>query len=128
MFHRASRPWDMRNVVEKLEGFGCRDVMLCERGTSFGYNRLVVDGGGGLAGVITNGDIRRLFECRADIYSLGIRDAMTGEPKYVRSGMLAVEALKYMNEIQRFQLPVLKGGKVAGCILLQQITNAGIFG
>ena len=36
-------PWDMRNVVEKLEGFGCRDVMLCERGTSFGYNRLVVD-------------------------------------------------------------------------------------
>lgn len=36
-------PWDMRNVVGKLEAAGCNDIMLCERGTSFGYNTLVVD-------------------------------------------------------------------------------------
>ena len=36
-------PWDMRNVVKKLENSGNRDIMLCERGTSFGYNSLVVD-------------------------------------------------------------------------------------
>lgn len=36
-------PWDMRNVVAKLEESGNRDIMLCERGTSFGYNTLVVD-------------------------------------------------------------------------------------
>lgn len=36
-------PWDMRNVVGKLEAAGCRDIMLCERGTTFGYNTLVVD-------------------------------------------------------------------------------------
>ena len=36
-------PWDMKNVVGKLEESGKRDIMLCERGTSFGYNNLVVD-------------------------------------------------------------------------------------
>ena len=36
-------PWDMRNVVEKLRGGGCEDVLLTERGATFGYNNLVVD-------------------------------------------------------------------------------------
>ncbi len=36
-------PWDMGNVVRKLEESGAKDIMLCERGTSFGYNTLVVD-------------------------------------------------------------------------------------
>jgi 2-dehydro-3-deoxyphosphooctonate aldolase (KDO 8-P synthase) len=36
-------PWDMRNVVDKLLAFGCRDILLCERGTFFGYGRLVND-------------------------------------------------------------------------------------
>lgn len=36
-------PWDMRNVVEKLRGEGCEDVLLTERGATFGYNNLVVD-------------------------------------------------------------------------------------
>jgi len=36
-------PWDMQNVVEKLRSGGCEDVLLTERGASFGYNNLVVD-------------------------------------------------------------------------------------
>ena len=36
-------PWDMKNVVSKIEEAGNRNIMLCERGTSFGYNTLVVD-------------------------------------------------------------------------------------
>jgi 2-dehydro-3-deoxyphosphooctonate aldolase (KDO 8-P synthase) len=36
-------PWDMRHVVAKLESFGCRHVLLGERGTFFGYGRLVND-------------------------------------------------------------------------------------
>jgi 2-dehydro-3-deoxyphosphooctonate aldolase (KDO 8-P synthase) len=36
-------PWDMENVVKKLEVSGNHNIMLCERGTSFGYNSLVVD-------------------------------------------------------------------------------------
>ena len=36
-------PWDMKNVVNKLVASGCRDVLVCERGVSFGYNTLVSD-------------------------------------------------------------------------------------
>ena len=36
-------PWDMENVVRKLEASGCERTLLTERGTSFGYNNLVVD-------------------------------------------------------------------------------------
>ena len=36
-------PWDMTNVVEKLREVGNEQIMLCERGVSFGYNTLVSD-------------------------------------------------------------------------------------
>lgn len=36
-------PCDMKNVVTKIEEAGNMNIMLCERGTSFGYNNLVVD-------------------------------------------------------------------------------------
>lgn len=36
-------PWDMKNVVDKLTMSGAEDIILCERGSSFGYNTLVVD-------------------------------------------------------------------------------------
>ena len=36
-------PWEMENVVEKLYGAGAEEVWVTERGTSFGYNNLVVD-------------------------------------------------------------------------------------
>jgi len=36
-------PWDMANVAAKVESTGNKNVMLCERGASFGYNTLVSD-------------------------------------------------------------------------------------
>jgi 2-dehydro-3-deoxyphosphooctonate aldolase (KDO 8-P synthase) len=36
-------PWDMKNVVEKITGAGNRNVLVSERGASFGYNTLVSD-------------------------------------------------------------------------------------
>jgi len=36
-------PWDMKNVVGKLTGAGTQDVLVTERGVSFGYNTLVSD-------------------------------------------------------------------------------------
>lgn len=46
-------PWNMDNVIEKILSCKNEKIILCERGTSFGYNRLVVD----LQGLI---DMRRL--------------------------------------------------------------------
>ncbi|MGA8277562.1 MAG: 3-deoxy-8-phosphooctulonate synthase [Rhodanobacteraceae bacterium] len=36
-------PWDMRHVVEKARATGNNELMVCERGASFGYNNLVSD-------------------------------------------------------------------------------------
>ena len=36
-------PWEMKNVADKLHKFGCDKFMFTERGTTFGYNNLVVD-------------------------------------------------------------------------------------
>lgn len=36
-------PWDMKNVVEKAVAAGNHQIMVCERGASFGYNNLVSD-------------------------------------------------------------------------------------
>jgi 2-dehydro-3-deoxyphosphooctonate aldolase (KDO 8-P synthase) len=36
-------PWDMRHAVDKIRSAGCERLLLTERGTSFGYNNLVVD-------------------------------------------------------------------------------------
>jgi 2-dehydro-3-deoxyphosphooctonate aldolase (KDO 8-P synthase) len=36
-------PWEMRNVVEKARSTGNEQIMVCERGFSFGYNNLVAD-------------------------------------------------------------------------------------
>jgi len=36
-------PWDCKNIIEKARSAGCEKVSITERGTSFGYNNLVVD-------------------------------------------------------------------------------------
>ena len=36
-------PWEMQNVVDKAQSTGNRQIMVCERGFSFGYNNLVAD-------------------------------------------------------------------------------------
>lgn len=36
-------PWDMVNVAEKMQAFGCEQYAVTERGTTFGYNNLVSD-------------------------------------------------------------------------------------
>jgi len=36
-------PWDMKNTIEKVESTGNKNILLTERGATFGYNNLVVD-------------------------------------------------------------------------------------
>ena len=52
-------PWDMRHVVRKLSESGCENILLCERGTFFGYSQLV-------------SDFRSLIQMRAMTYRLSL--------------------------------------------------------
>jgi 2-dehydro-3-deoxyphosphooctonate aldolase (KDO 8-P synthase) len=36
-------PWDMKNVVKAIEESGNKNILLTERGSTFGYNNLIVD-------------------------------------------------------------------------------------
>lgn len=36
-------PWDVKNIADKLEAFGCTNYFITERGTTFGYHNLVAD-------------------------------------------------------------------------------------
>ena len=56
----------------------------------------VVDEAGRLAGIFTDGDLRRLMIASADVLSLTAGDVMKKDPRTIRREMLAVEALKIM--------------------------------
>ena len=71
-----------------------RDVLITMTAGGFGVAG-VVDGGGALAGIITDGDLRRHME--RELIDRTARDVMTAHPKTVAPGMLAAEALAYMN-------------------------------
>jgi len=56
----------------------------------------VVDGQGRLAGIVTDGDLRRHME--PGLIQRGVREVMTANPRTTRPAMLAAEALRIMNE------------------------------
>jgi arabinose-5-phosphate isomerase len=67
----------------------------------------VVNDNGELAGIFTDGDLRRLFESGADIRSLGVAQVMTKTPDVIDEDALAVEAVKLMEDKRRSQLLVI---------------------
>ena len=76
------------------EGAPMRDVVVSMTSSGFGIAG-VVDKAGRLIGVITDGDIRRHFDCLADCTA---EQVMTREPKTIPSDLLAEEALQFLNE------------------------------
>jgi arabinose-5-phosphate isomerase len=97
-------------VVEmSAKGFGCVGI---------------VDGKGKLAGIITDGDLRRhmrpaLLEARVD-------DVMTRSPKTVRPDQLASEALEILNSSKITALIVAEAGKPVGIVNVHDLLRAGV--
>jgi arabinose-5-phosphate isomerase len=67
----------------------------------------VIGDQGELAGIFTDGDLRRLFESGVDIRSLGVAQVMTKTPDVIEKDALAVEAVKLMEDKRRSQLLVV---------------------
>ena len=87
---------------------------------------LCVAENGSLKGVFTDGDLRRVMSRRVDIYSAVIDDLMTVSPITIQRDVLAVEALRIMNQRNISALPVLEGERLVGTIRINDITGAGI--
>ena len=97
-------------IVEmSVKGFGCVAV---------------VDGDGKLAGVITDGDLRR--HMRADMLEALVDDVMTASPKVVRPDQLASEALQLLNSSKITALIVVEAERPVGIVHFHDLLRAGV--
>lgn len=88
---------------------------------------VVLDKGGALAGVFTDGDLRRVLDSRVDINCAPISALMNPGCKTVGPDMLAAEALRIMEQHQISSLVVLdQDENIAGIVHLNSLLKAGI--
>lgn len=88
----------------------------------------ITDSEGRLAGIITDGDLRRIIEKRLDIYTVTVSTVMVKNPKTCGEGALAVDALRFIKQESINNLPVTdEQGRLTGSITWQMIVKAGIF-
>jgi arabinose-5-phosphate isomerase len=85
---------------------------------------VVLDGAGRLAGIVTDGDLRRHMSPR--LLALPAAAVMTRAPKTIRPDALAVEALAAMNAHRVTQLVVVEADAVVGLVRMHDILRAGV--
>ena len=97
-------------VVEmSTKGFGCVGV---------------TDANGSLAGIITDGDLRR--HMRSDLLDARVEAVMTRAPKTVRPDQLASEALEIINSSKITALIVADAGMPVGIVNVHDLLRAGV--
>lgn len=89
----------------------------------------VVDDGGTLLGIFSDGDLRRLLDRRpAEALGLRMADVMTANPKRIQADDLAAEAMAVMRKHRIDELPVVDGtGKCVGLIDVQDLVVLRLF-
>jgi len=92
---------------------------------------LVRDDSGHLKGILTDGDVRRIFETTADSNSNPLSETaltfMTRDPAAVMASELAASALNKMESLQITVLPVINGdGEIAGIIHMHDLIRGGL--
>ncbi|MBR5278270.1 MAG: KpsF/GutQ family sugar-phosphate isomerase [Clostridia bacterium] len=88
---------------------------------------IITDKENNLMGIVTDGDLRRMFEKGIDVYSETVDNVMTNSPKFINEKEMAVNALQRMTDLRITGMPVLDSdNKVVGTILMQDIYKAGI--
>jgi arabinose-5-phosphate isomerase len=79
-----------------------------------------------LAGIITDGDLRRMLEKQVDLNKVTASGIMTRRPKVTDPDMLLVNALNVMRNLNITQLLVVRNGKYLGVVHLHDILREGI--
>jgi len=87
---------------------------------------VVIDNNQNLAGIITDGDLRRMLEKNTDLNNLLAKDIMTIHPKTIAPTEMAVNALDIMRQNEIMQLVVLEEEKYLGIIHLHDLVKEGL--
>jgi arabinose-5-phosphate isomerase len=86
-----------------------------------------VTDGNKLAGIITDGDIRRMLEKHSDLSAIRAADIMSSSPFTAPADMLAVALAEQIRERKISQVIVLDSGKYAGMVHIHDLNKEGIF-
>jgi arabinose-5-phosphate isomerase len=87
----------------------------------------VIGADGRLAGVFTDGDLRRLLERTTDVGALSIDDVMSRSPATIAPESLAVEAVRRMEERRINQLVVVDAGRrMVGALHIHDLLAARV--
>ncbi|MDR0572392.1 MAG: KpsF/GutQ family sugar-phosphate isomerase [Rickettsiales bacterium] len=90
---------------------------------------IIVDNNNKLLGIVTDGDLRRKTIEYGDITRRAIEDIMTRNPKFIRPGALAVEAVASMTERDKYRQVLIvadDNNKVVGVVHIQDLFKARI--
>jgi arabinose-5-phosphate isomerase len=114
-----------KNMVPKVQAnSGVKEVIIEISEKMLGVAAVLEKGK--LIGVVTDGDIRRMLNKYENINGLTARDIMTTHPKTIEPEVLAVKALKEMQNNGISQLLVKKGDTYTGVVHLHNLINEGI--
>ena len=87
----------------------------------------VVDANDKLAGVFTDGDLRRTIDHKVDLHNALVKDVMTADCKTIHPGMLAAEALQIMDATKINALPVVNAdNELVGALNMHDLLRAGV--
>lgn len=86
----------------------------------------IVDQDGQMAGIFTDGDLRRILDKRVDIHNTQIGDVMTLNPTVADPNMLAVEGLNLMQAKSINGLMLCQDGKLVGALNMHDLLKAGV--
>ncbi|MBA2689564.1 MAG: KpsF/GutQ family sugar-phosphate isomerase, partial [Burkholderiales bacterium] len=87
----------------------------------------VVDGEGYLAGIYTDGDLRRTLEAHDNIKTLMVRDVMVRNPRTISPDRLAAEAAQLMQEYKILVMPVTDNeNRLVGAFNMHGLLRAGV--
>lgn len=104
-------------------GTSMREALLVMTAHSFGC-AVVTDADGRLAGMITDGDLRRHMS--EQLLNRHVEQVMNQAPKTIRPGALGAEALGVMNDRKVTQLVVVERNRPIGIVRMHDILKAGV--
>jgi len=88
---------------------------------------VVIDKNGRMTGIFTDGDLRRHLETDPDLTQRKVKEVMTKNPVSVNPGMLAVEAMRILQERRIDEIPVVdKNNRPVGLLDVQDLLEAGL--
>jgi arabinose-5-phosphate isomerase len=86
----------------------------------------IINDDGSLAGVFTDGDLRRILDKNINIQTTPISQVMTTSCKTIAADILAFEALQLMEEFKITSLVVTENKKIIGVVHMHDLLQAGL--